>query len=49
MCFHDQGYVHNTVLYIGIKSHKKSDGHPVVLDGQLYTEGIFQSIDVDIR
>jgi len=35
-CFNvcvNQGNVHNAMLFVGVESHKKSDRHPVVLDG----------------
>lgn len=45
ICFHGQGVVHNAMLFIAVESHQATNCYPVVLDGQFYTAGIFQSID----
>jgi len=47
--FVNQGNVHNAMLFVGVQSHKESNGYPVVLDGKFHTEGISKSTDVDLR
>lgn len=47
--FVNQGDVHNAVLPVGVESDKESDGHPVVLDGQLHPEGVSEPTDVGVR
>lgn len=46
---YNQGGLPNAVLSVGDESRQVSDGHAVVLDGQLYRARVLQPADFDIR